>query len=62
MKFIIKKASDWDYIEEIEINTLEELLKFYKVNGEIVIRDNVYMLDKYPDAKTILQIYDAYIE
>ena len=29
MKAVIKKASDWNYREVKEINTLEELLKIY---------------------------------
>ena len=28
MKFVVTKSSDWDYKEEVEINTLEEMKDF----------------------------------
>lgn len=51
MEFFVTKTSDWDYKEHIEINTLEELLKFVKENGDIIIqnpypyRENLYSIE-----------------
>ena len=53
MKFIVEKASDWDYKSEVEIETLDELEKFIENCGyEIVINEGF----------TRITIYDAYIE
>jgi hypothetical protein len=53
MKFKVTKASDWDYKDEIEINTLEELIRFTESNGGTIIFDT--------DDNEI-KIYDGYIE
>jgi hypothetical protein len=50
MKFKIRKASDWKYKSELEINTLEELINFVEENGEIILDEDEIM------------IYDDYIE
>lgn len=49
MKVVISKASDWDYKEVKEINTLEELLKIY--HSLIIDTD-----------KTIINLYKEKIE
>ena len=58
MKAIIAKASDWDYVEKREFNTLDELLEWKKEIGEdIIIADS--RLDDYD---YYITIYDDYIE
>lgn len=63
MKAVIIKASDWDYREVKEINTLEELLKIY--HSLIIDTDkttiNIY---KQKDEKIdcVVKIYDDYVE
>lgn len=37
MIFDVTKSSDWNYREQIQINTLDELLDFIKTNGQIVL-------------------------
>lgn len=37
MKFNVTRTSDWEYREQVNINTLEELMKFADDNGEIII-------------------------
>ena len=37
MKFNITRTSDWDYLEQKEINTLEELVSFVKTNGPCIV-------------------------
>lgn len=63
MKVVIKKASDWDYREVKEINTLEELLKIY--HSLIIYTDktiiNVYK-EKNEKIDCVVKIYDDYIE
>lgn len=62
MKVLIKKASDWDYQEIKEINTLEELIKIYK--SLIVETGNElepYLLPE-KDIDMVVTIYDDYIE
>ncbi len=63
MKVIIKKASDWDYREVKEINTLEELLKIY--HSLIIDTDktiiNIYK-EKDEKIDCVVKIYDDYIE
>jgi predicted GNAT family N-acyltransferase len=54
MKFKLTKASDWWWEDEIEINTLEELLELYKIYGNLVIEtsfenDNIYEIEIYDD-------------
>lgn len=53
MKFTLRKASDWDWTDEgteIEIDDLEDLMKFVDINGRIVLSDGEIL------------IYDAWIE
>lgn len=63
MKVIIKKASDWDYREVKEINTLEELLKIYP--SLIIDTDktiiNIYK-EKDEKIDCVVKIYDDYVE
>ena len=49
MEFRIKKSSDWEYEDYIEIKTLEELLKFQeKCNCNIIINgDEIEIYDDY---------------
>ncbi len=54
IKFNIDKASDWKYKDQIEIETLEELMKFIEDNGSVVIR--IY------DNRNDITICDGYIE
>lgn len=63
MKVIIKKASDWEYREVKEINTLEELLKIY--HSLIIDTDKTIInLYKEKDEKIgcVVKIYDDYVE
>lgn len=49
MKFIVDRASD-DYRAvptEVEMNTLEELIKFIKENGKIILREEEERVEKY---------------
>lgn len=53
MKFIVNKTSDWTYKEEVEISSLDELLKMVTDNkNEIIIGQN--------DGEWYIEIYDAY--
>ena len=63
MKVVIEKASDWDYREVKEINTLEELLKIY--HSLIIDTDKTTInLCKEEDEKIdcVVTIYDYYVE
>jgi hypothetical protein len=63
MKAVIIKASDWDYREVKEINTLEELLKIY--HSLIIDTDKTTInLYKEKDEKIdcVVKIYDDYVE
>lgn len=63
MKAVIKKASDWDYREVKEINTLKELLKIY--HSLIIDTDKTTInLYKEKDEKIdcVVKIYDDYVE
>lgn len=63
MKAVIIKASDWDYREVKEINTLEELLKIY--HSLIIDTDkssiNIYK-EKDEKIDCVVTIYDDYVE
>lgn len=63
MKEVIKKASDWNYREVKEINTLEELLKIYH-SLIIDTSKNIINIYKEKDKKIdcIVTIYDDYVE
>lgn len=58
MKILVKKASDWDYKEEREVNTLKEL---QAINDSIIIDFDVDV-DTYGDFDAIVTIYDDYVE
>jgi len=63
MKVVISKASDWNYKEVKEINTLEELLKIY--HSLIIDTDKTIInLYKEKDEKIdcVVRIYDGYVE
>lgn len=63
MEVVITKASDWDYREVKEINTLEELLKIY--HSLIIDTDkatiNIYK-EKDEKIDCVVKIYDDYVE
>lgn len=63
MKAIIKKASDWDYREVKEINTLEELLKIYH---SLIIETDKTIINIYKEKEKkidcVITIYDNYVE
>lgn len=57
MKFELKKASDLNYREEIEINTLEELKEFQQKCCDAIIVDF-----NDPSSEPSIIIYDYYLE
>jgi hypothetical protein len=61
MKFIVLKASDYEYREEMEINNLEELMEFMNsIEYSIIVgKDYDHITDK---IENILTIYDDYVE
>lgn len=60
MKFAITKTSDWRYADELEINSIKQLIKFINDNGgQVVIITNNNISDKtIPE----IEIYDDYRE
>lgn len=60
MKFAITKTSDWRYANELEINSIKQLIKFINDNGgQVVIITNNNISDKtIPE----IEIYDDYRE
>lgn len=60
MKFAITKTSDWRYADELEINSIKQLIKFINDNGgQVVIITNNNISDKtFPE----IEIYDDYRE
>ncbi len=61
MKVAVTKASDYDYIEYKEMNSLEELREFISENGDVIVRDNQDNM-QYEDAVLEILIYDDYLE
>ena len=61
MKFIVLKASDYEYRKEMEINSLEELMEFMDSveNSVIVGKDYDHITD---ELENTLTIYDDYLE
>ena len=57
MKIKVYKASNWNYEKEVEINTLEELIKFRKECGNDII-----IQEEFNSNKLAIMIYDDYIE
>lgn len=54
-KFTITKASNFNYNEDIEVNTIEELLDLIKkYNRPIIIEDNF--------GKNLITIYDYWLD
>ena len=64
IKFYVEKASDRNYKWEVEINTLEDLLKFIKKNWKIIITDDLWYLSEETQKKYKywIKIYDFYVE
>lgn len=57
MKFLFCRASEDDYLDPIEINTLEELIKLKKEYGhDLVITEN------YQTQEPKIIVYDDYLE
>lgn len=54
MKFKVRKASDWGYKSEVEINNLDELIEFTKNNENRIVLDT--------DDEFMIVIYDDYLE
>ena len=63
MKVVIEKASDWNYREVKEINTLEELLKIYHT---LIIDTSKNIINIYKERDKeidcVVTIYDDYVE
>lgn len=62
--FFLEKASDWSFKWEIEIKTLDDLLKFIKKNWPIIVRDDLWYIsaeDK-KNYKYGIKIYDSWVE
>ena len=61
MKFIVLKASDYEYRKEMKINNLEELMEFMDSveNSVIVGKDYDHITD---ELENTLTIYDDYLE
>jgi hypothetical protein len=64
MKALLLKASDYDYQEKIEVNTIEDLLK---IDKSLIIESDEETLDIFKnsdsdDFEMVITIYDDYIE
>lgn len=64
MKALITKASDWEYEETKEVNSIEDILKIYP---EVVLRkiDDSYVSlfgNKYKGYDIEIKIYDDWME
>ena len=57
MKFKVKKTSDWNYSENVDISTLEELMEFADDNGQLIISPH-NPITKQPS----IEIYDDWRE
>ena len=61
MKAILKKASEWDFMEKVEVNTIKDCLDIY----HSVVIDRARDCDKdegFEDCEIVVTIYDDYIE
>jgi hypothetical protein len=61
MLFIIRKASDMDYVEKRVFNSLEELMTFKREIGYSVIITKAYDAES-ENGVNVLLIYDDYLE
>ena len=61
MKFILTKASDRKYKDEIEINSIDELINFVKKEWAIII-EREYIDRDTPKDEFMITIYDYYVE
>ena len=59
MKFQLEKASDWNFREDLEIDTLEDLMKFVEESISDVIITTALVPEGY-DAR--IKLYDDYLE
>lgn len=70
MQFTVRKASDWNFKETIEINSLEELIQFVEEKystehsdwSEVFKDISGVIISKDKENNWELQIYDNYIE
>ena len=58
MKFNVTRTSNWDYSEQKEINTLEELMSFVKTNGSCIVMEDINTGWTIPR----IEIYDSWRE
>jgi len=61
MKFILAKASNRCYKDEIEINSIDELINFVKKEWPIILEQEYIDRDT-PKNEFTITIYDDYIE
>ncbi len=59
MKFIVRKASDYKRFE-VELNTLEEFIKFVDTKGDDV--RGIILNREFGGDDLIITIYDSYME
>ncbi len=63
MKALITKASDWDWFEVKEVNSIEDVLEIAPSVIIEKIEDGLKQFDEQPDDCEIeIKIYDYYIE
>lgn len=63
MKFNVTKTSDWNFVGQIEVNTLEELMSFVDKNGPCILTspfDTKSSVEKWRIPS--IEIYDDYRE
>lgn len=63
MKALITKASDWEWFEVKEVNSIEDVLKIAPKVIVSIIRDGWKEFDEQPDDCEIgIKIYDDFVE
>ena len=62
MKFVHKKASNWDFQKEVEINTMAQLKKFILAGvGQVIIERDQFNEELYGN-EWVIQDYDGPVE
>lgn len=58
MKIRITKASDWNYVEIVTMNSMKELSNLIKKFGKVIVEED----NLYEEYDLLITIYDDWVE
>lgn len=60
MKALLKKSSDWEFRDEVEVETIEDILNIY--HKVVLEKPDEYDKQEFPGCEVTIEIYDYWRE